>query len=124
MPSTLQQPEPTPAGGDHIHDLVVANLLSSPRPWGQQIARDVAARKQLGIERYGVPLQANNGRDALVDAYQEALDLAVYFEQALVEGRVTAASVATVRYLRNVMVEPARVLRDLLNRQEARNAAV
>lgn len=124
MPATLQQPEPTPAGGDHIHDLVVANLLSSPRPWGQQIARDVAARKQLGIERYGVPLQANNGRDALVDAYQEALDLLVYFEQVLVEGKIRPTSTFAIRNLRNIMTEPARVLRGFLDRMGTQDAAV
>jgi hypothetical protein len=30
-------------------------------------------------------LQAHNGRDALLDAYQEALDLAIYLRQALAE---------------------------------------
>ncbi len=30
-------------------------------------------------------MQAGNGRDALVDAFQEALDLVVYLRQALAE---------------------------------------
>ena len=42
-------------------------------------------RRQVGIERYGTPLQPNNGRDALVDAYQEALDLACYLRQSIAE---------------------------------------
>lgn len=46
---------------------------------------DMAARRETGIGRYGTPLQAHNGRDALVDAYQEALDLAVYLRQAIYE---------------------------------------
>lgn len=46
---------------------------------------DMKARDQLGRERYGTPLQAHNGRDALTDAYQEALDLAVYLRQAIEE---------------------------------------
>lgn len=33
------------------------------------------------------PLQAHNGRDPLVDAYQEALDLVVYLRQAIEERR-------------------------------------
>jgi len=43
------------------------------------------ARDRLGRQRYGVPLQANNGRDALQDAYEEALDLAVYLRTAIEE---------------------------------------
>ena len=49
------------------------------------VVADIAQRKQLGISRYGVPLQAHNGRDALQDAYEEALDLAMYLRQAIEE---------------------------------------
>lgn len=47
--------------------------------------RDIEARKALGAKRYGTPLQPHNGRNALLDAYEEALDLAVYLKQALIE---------------------------------------
>ena len=50
---------------------------------GQAIVK--ALGDKAGIVRYGTPLQAHNGRDALVDAYQEALDLAVYLRQAIYE---------------------------------------
>ena len=46
---------------------------------------DMERRRLVGIERYGTVLQPNNGRDALVDAYQEALDLCVYLRQAIEE---------------------------------------
>ena len=52
--------------------------------WLDVIA-DMQERRRLGIERYGTPLQSGNGRDALVDAYQEALDLCVYLRQAIAE---------------------------------------
>ncbi len=39
----------------------------------------------LGKQRYGTALYANNGRSALRDAYEEALDLACYLRQALEE---------------------------------------
>jgi hypothetical protein len=55
-----------------------------PAVWGLVIA-DMHERDQVGRERYGTPLQPHNGRDALVDAYQEALDLVVYLRQALAE---------------------------------------
>lgn len=54
------QPPPVPNDQPVIQDLVL---------------KDIAERKRLGIERYGAPLQPFNGRDALLDAYQEALDL-------------------------------------------------
>jgi hypothetical protein len=42
-------------------------------------------RREMGIKKYGVPLQTNNGRDALIDAYQELLDLLVYLRQEIEE---------------------------------------
>ncbi|HYS41154.1 MAG TPA: hypothetical protein VEO01_36530 [Pseudonocardiaceae bacterium] len=49
------------------------------------VRADLDAREQVGIQRYGTPLQPHNGRDALRDAYEEALDLACYLKQAMVE---------------------------------------
>lgn len=46
---------------------------------------DMRERHVVGVERYGTPLQAFNGRKALVDAYQECLDLAVYLRQEIEE---------------------------------------
>ena len=60
----------------------VAN--DKPTVWPLVVA-DMQARDQLGRERYGVPLQPHNGRDALRDAYEEALDLCAYLKQALLE---------------------------------------
>lgn len=49
------------------------------------VVRDMVLRDQVGKKRYGTPLQANNGRDPLMDAYQEALDLCAYLRQAIYE---------------------------------------
>ncbi|MCH9637778.1 MAG: hypothetical protein K0U16_07540 [Gammaproteobacteria bacterium] len=65
-----EQPAPEPNESRPIWDLVI---------------EDMRERDQEGRRRYGVPLQAHNGRDPLVDAYQEALDLAVYLRQAIEE---------------------------------------
>ena len=60
-----------------------------PTPDSQDIfplvIQDLLMREQLGIKTYGVSLQSHNGRDALQDAYEEALDLAVYLKQAILE---------------------------------------
>lgn len=64
------QPSPIHNSSASIWDLVISDMQS---------------RDKVGRERYGTPLQAFNGRDALVDAYQEALDLVVYLRQAIEE---------------------------------------
>lgn len=49
------------------------------------VMRDIEDRRELGIRRYGTALQPHNGRDALQDAYEEAIDLAMYLKQLIVE---------------------------------------
>lgn len=46
---------------------------------------DVNSRLEFGTKKYGTGLQPFNGRDALKDAYEEALDLCNYLRQALYE---------------------------------------
>jgi hypothetical protein len=67
-----------------------AVVLPAPKPnqsksvW-DLVIEDMQARDEFGRKKYGTPLQAGNGRDALVDAYQEVLDLCVYLRQAIEE---------------------------------------
>lgn len=90
MEPIRDQPPPTPNGTKPVWEMVVA---------------DMHERDRVGRERYGVPLQAGNGRDALVDAYQEALDLCVYLRQAIAErdgdasvsGRPALAAIAKAK---------------------------
>lgn len=63
--------QPTPKGsGTPIVDLVKI---------------DLDRRAFVGEQKYGEKLKAFNGRDALMDAYQEALDLVCYLRQAIEE---------------------------------------
>ncbi len=63
--------EPHPAGkGTPITDLVIEDLLE---------------RKEFGTAKYGEPLMAFNGRDPLVDLYQELIDAVMYIRQYMVE---------------------------------------
>lgn len=55
-----------------------------PAVW-DLVKADIAARDDAGVRTYGTRLQPFNGRDALTDAYQEALDLVVYLRQAIYE---------------------------------------
>lgn len=50
-----------------------------------QVLKDIQERSDTGLRKYGVRLQTNNGRDALWDSYQEAIDLVMYLRQALLE---------------------------------------
>jgi hypothetical protein len=59
--------------------------LNERKPVWELVIADMDKRNQFGIEKYGTPLQAHNGRDALQDAYEEVLDLAVYLRQAIEE---------------------------------------
>jgi hypothetical protein len=68
-PAATEEPPPRPGRGD-MWKLVV---------------QDMEERRKMGLQKYGTPLQADNGRDPLVDAYQEALDLCVYLRQAIEE---------------------------------------
>jgi hypothetical protein len=69
---TDEQPAPTPESS------------TKPAVWDLVIA-DMRERDETGKRRYGTRLQPHNGRDALVDAYQEALDLVVYLRQEIEE---------------------------------------
>jgi hypothetical protein len=66
--------EPAPTVHDEslpiVHELVRADLLS---------------RLEFGVAKYGQPLRPRNSRNALKDAYEEALDLCCYLAQALWE---------------------------------------
>ena len=69
---TAGSPQPAPVPTAH------------PAAWSLVIA-DMAQRDVMGSEKYGTRLQPGNGRDSLQDAYQEALDLAVYLRTAIYE---------------------------------------
>lgn len=69
----VQQPAPVSNDNPHIVDLVKA---------------DLDKRRALGVQKYGTALQAHNGRDALQDAYEEALDLCQYLRQAIEQREV------------------------------------
>lgn len=73
---------PTKAQREGDQPMPVAN--DKPAVW-PIVMQDMQSRHELGIKRYGTPLQPFNGRDALRDAYEEALDLAVYLRTAIYE---------------------------------------
>lgn len=72
-PQSLNKAQPKPQ-----------NKREHPAVWDLVMA-DMKDRDKTGKKRYGVRLKPHNGRRALVDAYQEALDLVVYLRQEIYE---------------------------------------
>ena len=62
-----------------------APIRTDARPTWELVIDDMRERDKAGRKKYGTPLQAGNGRDSLVDAYQEVLDLAVYLRNEIEE---------------------------------------
>jgi len=59
----------------HLERVGVAELVMA----------DIEGRAKLGEKKYGERLMTFNGRSALQDAYEEALDLAMYLRQKIEE---------------------------------------
>lgn len=51
------------------------------------IAEDTEARIRLGEKKYGTRLKSHNGRDAMLDLYQEVLDGVNYSKQLVIENK-------------------------------------
>jgi len=68
-PATSAQPKPKP-GKDDVIDLVI---------------EDFRARAEMCSKDYGTGLQTFNGRDALIDLYQELMDAVMYLRQLIAE---------------------------------------
>ena len=67
------------------------------------VSNDFRARIALGVQRYGHRLQSHNGRDALLDEYQELLDAAHYEMQACLESWTDVSSTRTLSRLEKIM---------------------
>lgn len=81
-PATVKQSPPTESR--HI-----------PIVW--LVTHDLERRAAEGRVKYGTLLRGFNGREALTDAYQEALDLAMYLRQLMYEQSALAAENARLK---------------------------
>lgn len=70
---------------DHLTPQPKPHRWGGPSVW-DAVIRDMRQRNDMGMQKYGGPLEPFDGRDTLVDAYQEALDMAVYLKAQLMEG--------------------------------------
>lgn len=67
----MSQPDPKP-GREPVHVRLLERLEE---------------RRRDGLRNYGRPLETHNGRDALEDARDEAIDLSLYLTQWILERR-------------------------------------
>jgi hypothetical protein len=49
------------------------------------VIQDIQSRKEMGLQKYGTPLQPFNGRRALKDLYEELMDAVLYLRQEMYE---------------------------------------
>lgn len=88
MDATKRQPAPIGDGPVVLPEAIAAvRRIRSGAAIGYSgdPVADLRERALAGEKKYGTPLRAHNGRDALVDAYQEALDLVMYLSQLFME---------------------------------------
>jgi len=80
MGTSIPEPAPTAGSGPDLWPQVIQRHHGEPA-----FTRAAVERHRFGVEKYGRGLKAYNGRNAIVDALQEALDLVVYLEQVKCE---------------------------------------
>lgn len=86
--ATSPGPPPLVTGSEPIWPLVIADAEALGCA---ALVADMKARDAFGRAKYGTPLTADNGRNHLADAYQEALDEVVYLRAAVEQGRDVGA---------------------------------
>lgn len=67
-----------------------------------KILKDMEARRELGLHRYGRPVTICNGRDAGKDLYEELLDALVYQKQQCEEKQALYQELQALLDLHNV----------------------
>jgi len=80
-----------------------------------RVVEDMRTRDRVGRERYGVPLTTGNGRDHLVDLYQELLDATAYSRAEIEE-----SGSVPVRFLYSRLLDDLLLVRALINDRTAR----
>lgn len=95
--------QPTWAKSMNGDDVMSVSNTYQPKPKKNQlkpiwelVIEDMKKRDEFGRKKHKTPLQPFNGRSALIDAYQEALDLVVYLRQAIEEKNINDKCYAIV----------------------------
>lgn len=79
-PASTPQPAPK-RGGKVVLEFVLESLRETLYEQHHAIIQDLEDRAAEGLKKYGTYLETFNGRDPLMDGYQEILDLLMYAKQ-------------------------------------------
>ncbi len=115
----LNKHEPDPirkAGAEAVWPAVWQDVrqISTVYPVSEQVIADMADRDRIGWERYNGPLVVHDGRNTLVDLYQELLDAIVYTKKTLMEGRGDGHALAEIY---TGLIEQACAVRWMIHQQ-------
>lgn len=80
-PAVMKQQAPLLNNSPEVWPVVMQAVHASGLQLHPKLIADMYDREAMGRAKYGTVLRRDNGRDAAVDAYQEALDLLVYLTQ-------------------------------------------
>lgn len=87
--SDATQPPPTSGTGDMWLRLIEKNknmpVAPGQEPLRDLMTREMEARREIGLDRYKHPVQTGNGRNFVIDLFQELMDALVYFEGWIAE---------------------------------------
>ena len=113
-PATIKQKMPKGMGAE-IFPAVLRDFKRYEQ-WAAmpEMREELAERVEEGIKKYGEPLKAHNGRDALIDGYQELLDAIMYFKQTLVEDELELSDLVRVRKVYDDVLHAANAVRNVL----------
>lgn len=88
-PSADQQLPQTTPQSQPVQERMIQSITTfvADEAWDLRMAvgNAVRARREYGIRKYGQPLMTHSGRDALLDMWEEALDLWSYATQYYME---------------------------------------
>lgn len=106
--AAIPQPAPTPGSVD-IWPLVLKDIDNMFADWDDiggtvlnEVKKTIMARVEFGKEKYGTPLQSNNGRQWQWDALQEGADLPQYIKQGIIQSDNQADQVLLSLYRRSL----------------------
>lgn len=115
-------PEPTPQPGkEKVLDHVVEGIkLRTLQKTGDQVTKDLIDRAELGKNKYGTYLYTGNGRNTLMDFYQEVLDGLMYSKAWLLENADQSDSYfyKVIEFNFQSLITMAVSIRIMLNEQE------
>jgi hypothetical protein len=89
-------------------------IPTDERPVWELVIEDMQERNRIGTAKHKTPLQVSNGRDSLIDAFQESMDLTVYLRQEMERRKVLEAEVVSLREENRRLLEDNAALRIMI----------